>query len=386
METFGLLKSYMDYVEKRQDRKLVLFGAGANVPGLIASYFPLDKIEFICDNNVKKHGKTLMGLPIVSPDRLLDSAGDFVVLITMTSAFQFHEVSAQLSEMGVPYFYHAAILSLAGKTETYDSPWCNDFRAFNTYQLISENADKIAQVRTLLHDEKSKTVYDAFAAKMKYSFGDYSDICEAIFVDYFGVDIFSYGGGEVFVDGGSYDGDDTVRFYKMIGGSFKKAYCFEPDSGNYVRACENLSRAFGVNPPATTNSSEIYDGGLFKVFKMGLSNKNSGMNFNHFGTDGSRFAENGEGSVKAVRLDDTIDETKKVTLIKLDIEGAEMAALEGMANIIRRDRPKLAVCIYHKTADFWEIPLYVHALVPEYRLFVRHHWQNLFGKVLYATL
>ena len=35
----------------------------------------------------------------------------------------------------------------------------------------------------------------------------------------------------------------------------------------------------------------------------------------------------------------------RVTLIKMDIEGSEMAALKGAEKIIKRDRPKLAVCI-----------------------------------------
>jgi hypothetical protein len=70
----------------------------------------------------------------------------------------------------------------------------------------------------------------------------------------------------------------------------------------------------------------------------------------------------------------------------LDIEGSELKALQGMAQIIKRDKPKLAISLYHKTEDLWTLPLFIKSLVPEYKLFVRHHGMGIFGKVLYATL
>lgn len=88
-------------------------------------------------------------------------------------------------------------------------------------------------------------------------------------------------------------------------------------------------------------------------------------------------------SISVVAMDSIIKE--KVTYIKLDIEGAELEALKGAQEIIKRDKPKLAICIYHKKEDMVEIPYFIKQLVPEYRLFIRHYSNNECETVLYAV-
>ena len=85
-----------------------------------------------------------------------------------------------------------------------------------------------------------------------------------------------------------------------------------------------------------------------------------------------------------VVLDNCIPPETKITHIKMDIEGAELNALKGAKNIIQRDTPILAICVYHKIQDFVEIPNYILSLVPDYKLYLRHH--NISGTetVLYA--
>lgn len=69
----------------------------------------------------------------------------------------------------------------------------------------------------------------------------------------------------------------------------------------------------------------------------------------------------------------------------MDIEGAEQRALRGAQQLIRNMAPKLAICIYHRLDDMWEIPMYIKEIVPEYRLSIRLHSKNSFGDtVCYA--
>ncbi len=88
--------------------------------------------------------------------------------------------------------------------------------------------------------------------------------------------------------------------------------------------------------------------------------------------------------VQGVNLDEVVKE--RVGFIKLDIEGAEMDALSGAKNIIRNDRPLMAVCVYHRSGDVLEIMNFLHQIVPEYRFWLRHYSCMNWETVLYAAV
>ena len=121
-----------------------------------------------------------------------------------------------------------------------------------------------------------------------------------------------------------------------------------------------------------------------EIIPFGLWSKRTELKFLAGKKVGSRISKNGTEFVPV----DTIDHvcaSDKVTFIKMDIEGAELEALRGAADVIRRDKPKLAISIYHKPKDYFEIPFFVKELVPEYRLYIRHHKMVYFDTVLYAV-
>ncbi len=92
---------------------------------------------------------------------------------------------------------------------------------------------------------------------------------------------------------------------------------------------------------------------------------------------------NGNTIVKAVDIDRIVGE-KKVSFIKMDVEGSEMNALIGASKTIRRDHPRLAICIYHKEIDFIKLSSYILQLYPEYKLYIRHYTSYIWETVLYA--
>jgi hypothetical protein len=69
----------------------------------------------------------------------------------------------------------------------------------------------------------------------------------------------------------------------------------------------------------------------------------------------------------------------------MDLEGAELDALEGMKAIIKNDQPVLAVCAYHKQHDLWEIPLLLHSLSDQYTFFLRAHEDEGWELVYYCV-
>lgn len=63
----------------------------------------------------------------------------------------------------------------------------------------------------------------------------------------------------------------------------------------------------------------------------------------------------------------------RVDFIKLDIEGAELEALQGAALTIARWKPRMAISAYHKPEDFWTLQQYIKSLRPDYVFAFRHY-------------
>lgn len=390
MYNFGFMELYKDYVEKIQKRKLVLFGAGYNLTDLIVKYYRHDEMFAIWDNNPSKWGKEIMGIPVSKPELSAnDESESVVVIITVSDEIAIDIIQKQLKKMGIEYVYPKAILSLANEIERYDGDYSQKFHESNTFGIIEKNKDKIQRVRGLLADEKSRFVYDAIIEKTKYNIKDYTNICDDIYDNYFSDGIFKYQNEEIFVDGGAYLGEDTIRLASIIGKEkLKKTYCFEPDIANYYKCIKNLEEFFGSEDGS--QKEYWYEGTNFTVYKAGLYDANENVGFISYGTHGSVFTHlrnlKDEETVFAVKLDDVVGVDDNITMMKLDIEGAEMAALRGAEKLIKEQRPKLAICIYHMINDLWEIPLLIKEFVPEYKLFVRHHTTRFWDSVVYATI
>ena len=106
-----------------------------------------------------------------------------------------------------------------------------------------------------------------------------------------------------------------------------------------------------------------------------------------FAGDGklSRISDDGNVIINVDAMDSIIKDDK-ITFLKMDIEGSELKALHGARKIIQRDKPKLAICVYHKPEDIIEIPLYINSLVPEYKFYMRHYSIDSAETVLYAII
>lgn len=173
---------------------------------------------------------------------------------------------------------------------------------------------------------------------------------------------------EVFIDGGCYDGINSMQFAQWCKGNFRKIYAFEPDRNNFQK-CEKV--LYG-----------IFDKEQIFIYNKGLGESEMTLNFRK-DDSGSRFAADGEDMVEVVALDKAIKE--KVTFLKLDVEGAEGMAIRGAKELIQREKPKCAICVYHKPEDIWEIPALLLEYNPDYRLYLRHYSLNGNEMVLYAV-
>lgn len=171
---------------------------------------------------------------------------------------------------------------------------------------------------------------------------------------------------EVVVDCGAYNGDTVKLFYKNIPGC--RVIALEPDERNF----ESLQKL------------KLKE---FKPVKAGAWSEDTILSFTDKGGGTSSGSIDASGNIEiVVKALDNLSECQSATYIKMDIEGAELKALQGAEKIIKERRPKLAICLYHRPEDFFEIPLYIKSLNPDYNLFLHHHctywsWET----VLYAV-
>jgi FkbM family methyltransferase len=237
-------------------------------------------------------------------------------------------------------------------------------------QFYKQNHERLQNVLDLLSDEKSKKV---LGGVIQYRIHK-TPISQELYSEndqYFVRELIHISPDEVFIDGGAYTGDtiqqfmDTARRQKV---KYKRIIAFEPDGKNY----KMLSNYYGKKKNVT-------------LIKKGLSIKEDTLYFKAAGAAACIVDNEKDASYKVPVVNiDSIKACREATWIKMDIEGAEMDALRGAADTIKRNHPKLTICIYHSDEDMIRIIEYIHELVPEYKLYVRHHSRSSVETVLYA--
>jgi FkbM family methyltransferase len=92
------------------------------------------------------------------------------------------------------------------------------------------------------------------------------------------------------------------------------------------------------------------------------------------------------GESETISIDDFVmrNNISKIDFIKMDIEGAEIFALEGAINTIRRFKPKLAIAIYHSMNDFVDIPKWIMDLNLGYNYYLGHYTIHAEETVFFA--
>ncbi len=231
---------------------------------------------------------------------------------------------------------------------------------FESY--ISEHESDIMELTPLFADDKSREIFDAL---MKYRItGELSVLrgCETEKEEALG--LLGIGNNETFMDLGAYDGDTAERFMKLTDKHFEKIIAVEPDRRNYAKLRRRLY-CLGSDVYEHYNAAVCAEDGPVTFFRR--AGRSSSLE------KGSRTKTKGRPETIDGRSVDSILGGRKATLIKYDVEGSEEQALLGSAETIKKYKPRLIVSLYHRTEDMVSLPLLVHKLNPDYRLYLRHH-------------
>lgn len=306
------------------------------------------KVKYIIDDTPSKQGRTVDGIEVISrTDERIHS--EKYIIGTSSSV--------------------GRMRNGLGGTQFAFMPFCK--------YSIWKHYDECAYVRdNFLVDEKSVEIYNlAMYAQMT----DYHNIDSTGYGEanqYFAIPEFDLLTGEYFVDAGAFVGDtldDFIRHSQL----FTKYICFEPDE-KHIRAIEIRKKRICAEWNLPDDAIQIVKAGVGEYSaKARLSDDYSGSS-NRIVYDDMK-----ESGIDIVKLDDYL-EGQKVTFIKADIEGMEMQALKGARELIKKQKPKMAICVYHLPWDIYKIPMLVKELNCEYKFKMRLHSRGYEELVLYC--
>ena len=249
------------------------------------------------------------------------------------------------------------------------SDWAKKYRCLSLNDFLNgAEVQRNELIVSVLSEKRTRKLWVYMQCKnMFYShnllFGDLQSIREDL--QYF--DVFEPVDDEIIIDAGCYDGTTAINFLNWGQGKVKKVYSFEFDPENAKKCERNL---------------QPYQDKITLV-KKGTWDKDETLHVNPSGSSGSSVRSEGSVEVQLTAIDNVVKD-ERVTFIKMDVEGAELKSLIGARNTITKNHPRLAICMYHKLEDLYEIPEYILSLVPGYKFYLRHYDSGYGELVLYA--
>lgn len=237
---------------------------------------------------------------------------------------------------------------------------CSDDKTISTAaKWIEENQERLRGIYDL-NDLDTSVIIERIISQRKMDRLDFVPADEMIGflrVPYFIDEITRPDGKVTVVDGGAYIGDTVEELMVVFGDRLSLVYAFEPDEMNY----EELKR----------NTKDL----PFEVHTV-----NAGLG----DTKGEELLRPGEMSSLVISeyeegcirinidtIDLTVNDVVGTLLIKMDIEGSELAAIKGAKETIRKYHPYMSICVYHKMEDILTIPEEIISIRSDYRFLLR---------------
>lgn len=329
---------------------VVLWGAGSFGIKFI-EMFRNEIAEILFWVDAKKCGQVIQGIKVISPDEFwqfyhgdLKDAQAMEVIITARSVAALQITAALLQN------------SFLGRIEFASSIYARKY--FKEHEL------EIKEIENLFGGGESLHTYKSLLDNM----------CNGRILDsslhrerqYFpNAAIPSFQDGDVIVDAGVCNGEEVDAALNM--NPKVSILAFEPNKESFAKLTVkyNGNKSVHIYPYALWNESASLSGDGSSLLS-------------------TKYTETTDviGAVNAVKLDDIVKD--KVDFIKMDIEGAELNALQGAKETIGKYRPNLAICIYHNIEDYVEIPLLIKSWNLDYVYYIKHHTSADTETVFYA--
>ncbi len=330
----------------------------------VAAHCPQVSIEGVCIHkgesssiSARIHGET-QSLPVLAPNRLKEFPQCLVVLYwsdCIVPDLLYHLESAVQCTLSIALFPRIPLGT--GRK--------NDLTLYRRFQKNLE------QIYTELADDESRL---SFASVVKGLLTGDLDWLRPPLCQEYQHPAAKAASGDIVLDAGLFDSTVLRRFALAVGPQ-GHVYGFEPEPANFA-SVQHSVRKYG-------------DPGNITLINKGLFSRRGNMHISAQGPSGTLLSEAccDASPCEVVDVDSFVEEYSlpRVDLIKMDIEGAELAALGGAENTILRWKPKLHICAYHHIEDIIDIPQFVKKLVPEYQLHFMAHVPYLNEYIYYIT-
>lgn len=320
---------------KTTDKPIVLYGMGNGADKIIkvleSKDISFDGI-FASDGFVRN--KIIHGMPLESYETLKTRFGQMIVLLCFGTHLP--EVIENIKKIASEQELYAPEVPVIGGG-LFDKSY------------YDEHINEFDEIYSLLADETSKKTFENV---IKYKISgkpNYLFECETDFSEPYH-SILNSQGEEIILDLGAYNGDTALEFSKRFP-KYQKIIAVEPDKKTFKKLVSN------------TESLKTENHNVCISDFTGVGN---------FSMNGGRNSAVGEGEQINVTTVDDLLNGEKVNLIKMDVEGEEVKAINGAQKTISLHRPKMIISAYHRTEDFLEIPKAVLEIRKDYKIYMRH--------------
>jgi FkbM family methyltransferase len=349
--------------------RIVLVGAGGLGRKVFYGLKSLGIVPLaFVDNNPSKWGSIFENIPIMNPINASKQYGDNAVfVITIWGAGSKHRFAHSRDK-----FVSLGCVKVIPFIPLFWK-YPEIFLPFYTIGLPSEllsQKESILKCFYLWHDDNSQNEY---LKQLNWRLhADFDCLPSPLpHLQYFPVDLFGIHDEEVFVDCGAFDGDSIKDLLKICPDFRGKIIAIEPDPSNV----DKLNDFIGSNDQLKMSNVIVRE--------MAVSLKKEKMRFSSTGTAASVVSDVGSIEVEADRLDDILSGYDP-TYLKMDIEGAEIIALESGEHVIRKNNPIMAISAYHEPDHLWRVPLLMKEYVNQSKFFLRSHNEEGWDLVAYS--
>ena len=350
---------------RRSGKKFIIYGAG-NVGKDLLDIFSRHKlpVKYFIDINAK-NDQHIKNIPVITPEKAksLKKEDVCVVIGLFNSLINAADIKKTLKGYGYKVIYNFfEIFHIFA-----DELGSRYFMQKKDY--YRKNSAAILKAADIWADEKSWKLYRQTLLFRITGDLKYSPEPDQTGAQYFPEDVPGWKNPYNFIDCGAFNGDTMLNMKKRVG-RIKKIAAFEPDSFN-INKLMNMIRE---NDPA----EEVY------LFPCGVYSKTTQIRFSANKGSSCCIDPDGTTFIQTAAIDDALINFKP-DLIKMDIEGSEIDALNGAAQTIKRSSCNLAVCVYHKPDDIWRIVELINNWNLNFKMYLRVHYYHSFEMVLYAV-